>query len=75
MTTATQRTVRRFAKTDFAAMLAVIGFMFALLLSKWAGAAETAISKARTGTTVKCTIVYINGDAVITCPRFAKEGR
>lgn len=40
MTTTTQRTVRRFAKTDFAAMLAVIGFIFALLCSKWAGAAE-----------------------------------
>jgi hypothetical protein len=68
MTTATQRTVRRFAKTDFAAMLAVIGFIFALLCSKWAGAAETA-QPVRKGATVKCSIVYINGDAVITCPK------
>jgi hypothetical protein len=71
MTTATQRTVRSFARTDFAAMLAVIGFIFALLCSKWAGAAETS-EPVRKGTTVKCSIVYINGDAVITCPKVAR---
>lgn len=71
MTSTTQRTVRRFARTDFAAMLAVIGFTFALLCSKWAGAAETTRPE---GKTVKCSIVYINGDAVISCPKLVVRG-
>lgn len=65
---ATKQSIRAFSRSDFAAMLAVIGFTFALLLSKWAGAAETT-EPVRKGQTVKCSIVYINGDAVITCPK------
>lgn len=59
----------RFARSDFAAALAVLGFVFALLLSKWAGAADSATQTDRGGKTAKCSIVYINGDAVIRCPK------
>ena len=56
--------IRSFARSDFAAMLAVLGFVFALLLSKWAGAQEQPHPK--------CSVVYINGDAVISCKRDAQ---
>lgn len=36
----------------------------ALLISKWCSAAEPSSPKPR------CSIVYINGDAVIRCPAF-----
>lgn len=70
MTTTTKQSIRAFSQSDFAAMLAVLGFTFALLLSGWVSAAESAPK--RTGTTVKCSIVYINGDAVITCPKVTR---
>lgn len=67
----------QFARSDFAAALAAIGFVFALLISKWAVAGYDTHDHAwqtdnRTGVTVKCTIVYINGDAVIRCPKGSK---
>ena len=56
---------------DLACILAVA----AILISKWCGATEQ--TKAwqtdnRTGKTVKCQIVYINGDAVIRCPKVSR---
>lgn len=59
-----------FRRSSFARDLAVIVAVLGLLLSKWAGAATTATqTNDRTGKTVPCKIVYINGDAVITCPK------
>ena len=48
---------------SFGRDLAVIIAVASLLFSKWAGAAEP------TTKAPKCSIVYINGDAVITCKR------
>jgi hypothetical protein len=45
--------------------LSVIAAVAALLISKWCGAAEQTQSSKRPN----CTIVYINGDAVIRCPK------
>jgi hypothetical protein len=42
----------------------------ALLISKWCHADSATVTEDRTGKTVKCTIIYINGDAVIRCPAF-----
>ena len=50
----------------FARDLAVTSFVAALLISKWCGAAEPTDAKRP-----RCTIVYINGDAVIKCPKSA----
>lgn len=44
----------------------------ALLVAKWCHADTATQTDNRTGKTVKCTIVYINGDAVITCPKGAR---
>jgi len=45
----------------------------ALLISKWCSAGTTATqTDDRTGKTVKCSIVYINGDVVIRCPKGAR---
>jgi len=58
---------------SFASHLALGVAITALLISKWCSAGTTATqTDDRTGKTVKCTIVYINGDAVITCPKVAK---
>lgn len=57
----------------FARDLAVITVVASLLVSKWCGAAGTATqTDNRTGNTVKCSIVYINGDAVIRCPKVVR---
>lgn len=59
-----------FRRSSFARDLAVIVAVLGLLLSKWAGAATTATqTDDATKKTVPCKIVYINGDAVITCPK------
>lgn len=55
---------RSFATSSFAAFIALLGFVAALLCAKWAGAAELSKPKPR-----PCSVVYINGDAVISCPK------
>jgi len=48
---------KSFARSDFAVALAVLGFTFALLCSKWAGAADTrtTYTKNADGSVTTCT--------------------
>lgn len=48
---------------SFGRDLAVVTVVASLLISKWCGAAEP------TKPVKSCSIIYINGDAVITCPK------
>jgi len=57
---------------SFASHLALGVAITALLVSKWCSADTATQTDNRTGKTVKCTIVYINGDAVIRCPKGAR---
>lgn len=49
----------------FARDLAAIVAVAALLVSKWCGAAESSEPAPKP----RCSVVYINGDAVISCPK------
>ncbi len=54
---------------SFAQHLALGVAITALLVSKWCSADTATQTNDRTGKTVKCSIIYINGDAVITCKK------
>jgi len=57
---------------SFAAHLALGIAITALLISTWCHADTATSTDNRTGKTVKCTIIYINGDAVIRCPKVVR---
>ena len=52
---------------SFGRDLSVCIAVAALLVSKWCGAADVAPKPVK-----KCSIVYINGDVVISCPKVVR---
>lgn len=54
---------------SFAQHIALGVAITALLVSKWCGAAEAPKAEPKPA---KCSIIYINGDAVITCKNGAR---